>query len=84
MEPGRKAAMKRVEPWQAKKIGAMVGPMLRYLFRLKKRMAEVGYSESHPLHARVLAAYEAIRSLNEELDLTAVGKGNGRPPAAMG
>jgi hypothetical protein len=67
-------------PRQAKKIGAM----LRYLFRLKKRMAEVGYSENHPLHARVLAAYEAILSLNEELDLTAVGKGNGRPPTAMG
>jgi hypothetical protein len=76
--------MKKVEAWQAKKLATIVGPMVRYLYRLKDRMEKTGYGERHPMYLRVVEAYEAVLSLHKEIDLTAVGKGNGRPPTAMG
>lgn len=75
--------MKPVEPWQARKVHDTIGPMLNYLFRLKRRMSQTGLL-NHPLYAKVSAAHDALHSLSVDLHYTACGKGNGRAPTAMG
>lgn len=54
--------MKQVKPRQAQKIHDTIGPMLNYLFRLKRRMSQTGL-HNHPLYAKVAAAHDAVHSL---------------------
>ena len=49
---------------QAKKLSRGLYPVQNYLYRLRRRMEQVGFPRSAPLYALVDAAYDAVHRLN--------------------
>jgi hypothetical protein len=56
-----------------------VRPMLRFLFRCRKRLDARGFDPKSKLYKAVANAYEAMHSLHVELHYESVGQGVGRP-----
>ena len=69
-----------VQPWQAAKIGEQIGPMLRYLGKLRRRMEQVGFVPNDKLYRRVSDAYNAMHSLCVTLHYLSCEHGVGDPP----
>jgi hypothetical protein len=71
---------KVIKPWQAAVIRRALGPAQRYLFRLRQRMSEVGFSRSDRLYQLVCNAHDAVFHLSIELHYLSCGSGVGRAP----
>jgi hypothetical protein len=69
---------KVIKPWQAAVIRRALAPAQRYLFRLRQRMSEVGFSQSDTLYQLVCRAYDAVFHLSIELHYLSCGLGVGQ------
>ena len=69
-----------VQPWQAAKIGERIGPMLRYLGKLRTRMEQVGFAPDDKLYRCVSDAYRAMHGLSVTLHYLTCEHGVGEPP----
>ena len=68
-----------VKKSQAKTISTALFPHMNYLFRLRKRMEEVGFPHNDKLYLLVCNAYDAMHRLSVEIHyLSCDGVGN--PP----
>ena len=66
-----------VKKSQAKAISQALFPKINYLFRLRKRMEEVGFPPNDKLYLLVCKAYDAMRQLSVEVHyLSCDGVGN--------
>jgi len=72
---------KRLTPSQARIIGKSLYRQLNYLYRLKTRMAAVGFPPKDPLYLMVCDAYDALHRLSVEIHYMSCSSGAGRPPS---
>jgi hypothetical protein len=56
-----------IERWQTAALFKALQPHVGYLYRLRERMAQVGFVPSDPLYQRVCEAYDALQALYIEL-----------------
>ena len=68
-----------VKKSQAKTISTALFPHMNYLFRLRKRMEEVGFPHNDKLYLLVCNAYDAMHSLSDEIHYLSCD-GVGSPP----
>ena len=64
---------------QAKRLALKTNPMQGYLFKLWRRLERRGFPTSDPLYRKVMAAYEALHTLNVEVHYMTCKRGVGRP-----
>lgn len=69
-----------LDPEHARQVRETLGPMLRYLNRLKERLLAVGFPPADPLTQLATNAYNALHALNVELHYQSCRSGVGRPP----
>ena len=50
---------------QARQLREALYPHCNYLFRLRRRMEQIGFTHSDPLYGAVCKAYNAMHELNE-------------------
>jgi hypothetical protein len=74
---GRTMANKRLTTEQAHALGAQIGPMLGYLYRLRTRIDKVGIIPDDELRRLVENAYDSMHALNVAVHYASVGCGVG-------
>jgi len=63
---------------QARQLRDALYPHCNYLFRLRRRMEQLGFTHSDPLYAAVCKAYNAMHELNVEIHYLSCNSGVGR------
>ena len=70
----------RLTASQAAAFNEHIRPMLRFLFRCRKRLDDRGFDPKCTLYQTVNKAYDSIQHLFIELHYESCGHGTGRPP----
>jgi len=69
-----------LQPWQAHVIGQALFPHVNYLYRLRRRMEQVGFKPGDPLFREVAEAYDAVQKLSVTLHYMSCTSGVGLSP----
>jgi hypothetical protein len=69
---------KQFAAWQAKRIGAAIGPGFSYLVRLRARMEKVGFPSNDPIFKLVVKAEDAMHRLTVAMHYESCESGVGR------
>src|SRR5262245_10904969 len=77
---GGGSPMDRLEPRHAEILNTVLRPCTGYLFRLRQRMLQVGFTRDQPLYRLVSDAYDAMHALCAHLHYVSCGSGTGRAP----
>jgi hypothetical protein len=71
--------MKKLQPWQARRVHRSLQPSVGYLYRLKARMQKLGFLDNDLLYQLVSQAYDTTQALFMQLHYLSCKSGVGRP-----